>query len=371
MTSPAARQVAPDFIRGVAIVLMVFGHITYVGSTADAQARLTTWIYTFHMPIFLVVSGYFFDPAEALARKAEKTFRRFVVPYLIFLPLYLVGLIGVRRMGIGTNNTPPASVMDFLSAVFVHPHGAYWFLHALILMTVCFVIAAKIAALLRAGDASLLTLFALCLGLCCAGGILGSWVAAYFLIGMALTRGNMPIPASLPVGLIGMVGSVCFVETGAMAMSLAGLVWCLSIISVLAALARSGSGRFVGSVAWLGRNTLIILLGHAMFVVALKPARGLFLSLDPTGIVYALTVTAVAITGCLLMSVALDVFGVSLSLFGVARVYRPRRQSTAASHILPIRLSPGIVRGPGPMAPAGSRDRVPGLPQASPRRAAT
>ena len=323
MTTPAARLVAPDFVRGFAIVLMVFGHITYVGSTADAQARITNWIYTFHMPVFLFISGYFFNPDENSIKRAVKTVRRLVVPYAVFLSLYLIGLVAIQRIGVRTNNASPDSIVDFLNTVVVHPIGAYWFLHALILMTICFVIAKAAATVCNAGDASILILFTLSLGICCGIGILNSWVAAYYLAGMAFARGNMPIPGSLPVGLIGMVGSVFFMQTQTTTVSLAGLVWCLSIMSVLASLAHSQRCRLVDLVAWLGQNTLIILLCHSIFIVAMKPASRLFVDVDPSGLLYALAVTAVATTGCLLISVVLDSVGASALLFGAERVYRP------------------------------------------------
>jgi fucose 4-O-acetylase-like acetyltransferase len=249
-----------------------------------------------------------------------------VVPYLTFLPLYLIGLVAIKRIGVHSNNASPISIADLLNAVVVHPIGAYWFLHALIVMTFCFVIAKTVATLLNAGDPSILALFALSLAICSSIGILKSWVTAYYLAGMVLARGNMSIPASLSVGLVGMAGSVFFMQTQTTEMSLAGLAWCLSIISVLASLAQNRDGRLVDLVAWLGQNTLIILLCHAMFIVAMMPASGLFPGVHPSGILYALAVTALATTGCVIISVVLDVVGASLPLFGAERLYRPRRR---------------------------------------------
>ncbi|HAW18859.1 MAG TPA: hypothetical protein DCX14_01635 [Flavobacteriales bacterium] len=53
------RITAPDFIKGLCIILMVYGHITMIGTLDEAQNAIKEFIYTFHMQIFLLVSGFF------------------------------------------------------------------------------------------------------------------------------------------------------------------------------------------------------------------------------------------------------------------------------------------------------------------------
>ena len=121
------RQVIPDWIKGLAIVLMVYGHINHIGLFAALQKQAVGFIYTFHIPLFLIVSGFFFntnnDPSELLRKLA----RRLLVPYLLFVSLYLTGLILIQKTGIQTSNLPPDSFLDFLKIVFFYPRGVYWF----------------------------------------------------------------------------------------------------------------------------------------------------------------------------------------------------------------------------------------------------
>ena len=72
-----------DNIRFLLILLVVFGHMleTFGGTLKQA---MYAGIYTFHMPCFLFLTGYFakFEPARIV--------RRFVIPYLLFQVLYQV-----------------------------------------------------------------------------------------------------------------------------------------------------------------------------------------------------------------------------------------------------------------------------------------
>ncbi len=59
------RELLPDVLRGFAVLLVVLGHCIQEGSGEQysAQAlyfydKLYQWIYSFHMPLFMLVSGY-------------------------------------------------------------------------------------------------------------------------------------------------------------------------------------------------------------------------------------------------------------------------------------------------------------------------
>ena len=52
-----------DFLKGIAIFLMVMGHFLYGlhMPNNNGQYIIAQIIYTFHMPLFMFVSGYVFD----------------------------------------------------------------------------------------------------------------------------------------------------------------------------------------------------------------------------------------------------------------------------------------------------------------------
>ncbi|MBE0422039.1 acyltransferase family protein [Pseudoalteromonas nigrifaciens] len=79
------RDNSPDAIKGMCILLMVFGHVSYIGSFTSSLYTVKAFIYTFHMPLFLILSGYFFSFNANIQNSALKILKRIALPYLIFI----------------------------------------------------------------------------------------------------------------------------------------------------------------------------------------------------------------------------------------------------------------------------------------------
>ncbi len=65
MEKKSERALLPDLLRGFAVILVVFGHCIQEGSGAAYSIeqqyfddRLYQFIYSFHMPLFMMISGY-------------------------------------------------------------------------------------------------------------------------------------------------------------------------------------------------------------------------------------------------------------------------------------------------------------------------
>ena len=80
-----------DIMKGIGIILVVLGHISY-------NSILITWIYSFHMPLFFLISGFLFYKS----RKDGFIKRKLVgllTPYFCFsLLTYFYWLIIERNM---------------------------------------------------------------------------------------------------------------------------------------------------------------------------------------------------------------------------------------------------------------------------------
>ena len=64
----APRDAKMDNLKALLIFLVVFGHVMEaVMAHSGAAYALTCIIYSFHMPMFAMVSGYFFAKSGALA----------------------------------------------------------------------------------------------------------------------------------------------------------------------------------------------------------------------------------------------------------------------------------------------------------------
>ncbi len=76
-----------DMVKGIGIVLVVIGHSTYVSEP------VLTWLTSFHMPLFFVVSGMLFahkdSAAEPFGSYVRKRFCGMMIPYFWFSLIYL------------------------------------------------------------------------------------------------------------------------------------------------------------------------------------------------------------------------------------------------------------------------------------------
>lgn len=99
-------------IKGLLIVLVVLGHLLEVSSVIKTGAGFFTFkaIYSFHMPAFLFISGFFSKNLEKCYRTA---FNKYFVPYLV-----MMAIVSVTRL--------------FLTGKFSHnwfiPDFAAWYL---------------------------------------------------------------------------------------------------------------------------------------------------------------------------------------------------------------------------------------------------
>ena len=74
------RELLPDILRGFAIVLVVLGHCIQEGSgeqfkldTMYFNDKVYQFIYSFHMPLFMLISGYFaWDSMEKPQERKEQ-----------------------------------------------------------------------------------------------------------------------------------------------------------------------------------------------------------------------------------------------------------------------------------------------------------
>ena len=122
-----------DIAKGIGILLMIIGHIKL------EHEKITTFIYSFHMPLFFLISGYFF---KHRIKKDEIKYilRHLIIPYIITcLSIILYNCI---RLAIDQNYNEIINVIKEIgkSSLFgcgygmhygIRQIGAIWFLLAL------------------------------------------------------------------------------------------------------------------------------------------------------------------------------------------------------------------------------------------------
>ncbi|BCL39488.1 acyltransferase family protein [Nostoc sp. MS1] len=128
------------FIRGVAIILVVIGHIigyniSYgMRQVYNSDLSVLGWICdlinTFHMPTFFVVSGIAFAAFSKKDISYKKfftsKFHKLFIPLIVWCPPYFIFQSLTR--------SKPFSFADIINSV-IYPYEIFWFLHVLIFST--------------------------------------------------------------------------------------------------------------------------------------------------------------------------------------------------------------------------------------------
>lgn len=97
MLKEKERSVYLDVVKGMAIILVVLGHSIQYGTADSINGQyyddpLFIFIYSFHMPLFMLVSGYLFYGSvmrHTFKHNIKNRFSGLVVPFIVWNTLYL------------------------------------------------------------------------------------------------------------------------------------------------------------------------------------------------------------------------------------------------------------------------------------------
>lgn len=305
-----------DYVKGIMIFLMVMFHINYIESIQP----VTGIVYAFHMPVFLFYSGYFLSVSKPLKTRLYNIFRSLIIPYIIFEVLYLLMLYFAGALGFNfSNKIDNFSLSLLLYRIFVCPIGAYWYLHTIIIcMLAVYIVDRFIKDTMTAVITTGILFFVLSLTV---EGIKFE-NTLFFILGYYFKRNNISIPS----GLISLVAAVIIayltfstIERG----STASIGLTILIISFLYALYDLTKRYQITNIfTYLGRNTLIIVLIHPIFLNLFKLSLKWFQVIDSSGLVYVFINTIFTIAVSILISFIMDKLNISKLFFG-KKIYVP------------------------------------------------
>lgn len=139
MSTSQSRNEFIDLLRGTAVLLMVLGHCVQFGSGNEYlqnhlfyQNFVFKFIYTFHMPLFMTISGYlFYSTIERnsitggdIRLLVKKKFRSLILPIITFSILS-----EIFHIVNGKHNYAQEVVKDFILSL----KSRFWFLWAVFL----------------------------------------------------------------------------------------------------------------------------------------------------------------------------------------------------------------------------------------------
>ena len=127
-----ARDYGIDWLKAFAIVLMVLGHAIQYSLVSNFDSNIIfRLIYSFHMPLFICISGYLISPGKNIGF-LWKQFKLLIIPFLFWMIFYS---LYYRRMDLHNRNW--AILPNYYLQVFQSPgKGGLWFLWALYVIDV-------------------------------------------------------------------------------------------------------------------------------------------------------------------------------------------------------------------------------------------
>ena len=115
--TPRARVPLWDNARFIAITLVVAGHaITRLTGESDAALVVYLLIFSFHMPLFALISGYFSRSGAPTSAQLRRVLTDIIAPYLIFETIWTIVHIVVEGR-VNPNPTTASWTLWFLLAL--------------------------------------------------------------------------------------------------------------------------------------------------------------------------------------------------------------------------------------------------------------
>lgn len=312
-TKPQARILELDFLKCVFILLMIVFHLVYIGNRYPVAKA---FVYTFHMPGFLIISGYLLH-----VQKPVPQFLRYIqwifVPYLLMESGYVVmaSVLPIRE------HIQQLTFGLFLDKLFLHPLGPYWYLHTLMLCGIVTYVVAQFASHHRVW---MLLGMLFCLWVLALLGLV-TWInAVYFCVGVALRLYHRPFVDTFHPAwwsFIGIVLVAICVPNALQRHTIGGMLIVYFVISFLLWLYPYLSKGAAKISLFIGRNSLILLLFSPMFTVLSKLFQS-YLLFEPSGMLFMLVALLFTIVGSFTVAYILQKLHVTRYVFGKSRIIK-------------------------------------------------
>lgn len=305
-TLSTTRIEALDYLKCLFVLLMVAFHLAYF---ADGYPLLKQWVYTFHMPGFLLISGYLMRVDKTL-HQFSRTLLWLAIPYLILESSYITlsAFMPVR------DGIEHLTLSTFADKFFLHPLGPYWYLHTLILCGIGYFIVWK-----RRNYSTISRL--ILLGFYFAGLSfvqLVAWdVSLYFFLGVVIRQSKLSFlqvfrPSWL--AFIALLWLGCYPETFHKG-SLGGLITVYLVISAALAVFPHLLPNIKRAALFLGRNSLALFLFSPIFTMVCKIFIP-YLAFDSSRLLFLALSLPLCVLGALAVCKVLDALHLSPWVLG-------------------------------------------------------
>ena len=296
-----------DYLKCIMIILMIGFHLVYFSELHPYAKQV---VYTFHMPVFLLISGYlmnFNKPATLFF----KTILWLAVPYIVMESGYIMAasILPIRE------HIDNLTIGVLINKLLINPIGPYWYLQTLILCGTTYY------AIFKLSESKFFTQFILTgifYFLFSQFGLVSLSLSLYFLTGIVIRNSTLSFLDIFRSSFLSIIALAFLIinpdnlhsDSGSgILIVYMSISFCLTIYSHL-------KGLVLSIMLFLGRNTLVLFLFSPIFTIMCKQFIPI-LSFDPTGLLFLLVSLIVCVTGSLAVGWIMD--ACRLSSFFVGR----------------------------------------------------
>ena len=319
MEVPAKKRIGElDFLKCVFILLMVVFHLVYIG---DKYPYAKDLVYTFHIPAFLLISGYLM-PVEKKAGAFMRSMFWIFIPYLVMESGYVLmsSILPVRE------KIDNLTLDLFMEKIFLSPMGPYWYLHTLILCGVGYYVVTKLMKGVTETLPMLITLSLVYVGLSYGVGLILPSSALYFMLGCILKQVDIPFLSFFRGSWWSVAPFILLTvyPENLERFTLAGILITYLAVSLVLAIYKLLPHCLQTIGCYIGSHSLLLLVFSPLFTISVKPLIPLF-AFDSTGMVFLFVALSITVVGCFSITWVMDKMGISRFFFGKDRALLPCR----------------------------------------------
>ncbi len=303
-----------DYLKSIFIILMVIFHLVYIG---DKYPYLKQIVYTFHMPAFLVISGYLTNIRQS-AFHFLQTMCWIFIPYAIMETGYVAmsSLLSVRE------KVNEITLPVIFHKVFVAPIGPYWYLHTLVICSTVYYTVSKVCYKLK-GLSMLIIVGSILAILSYKLQILSFSNALYFILGATVYQSKLNFTLIFQPSALAILPLIvlCTFSSNLDRSTLAGVAITCFVMSFFIWIYAYLSENIKRLSHFIGENTLPILLFSPIFTLLSKTFIPLF-SFDNSGLCFMFTAVLFTVTGCFAIAWTMDKMHLSPYFCGKTKLLR-------------------------------------------------
>lgn len=296
-----------DFLKAVFIVLMVAFHLVYF---SEGYPYIKQFVYTFHMPGFLLISGFLSKVNKSVKSFASSILWLFI-PYLIMESGYVLmaSFLPIN------DHVDGLSLSLFLKKLFINPLGPYWFLHTLIICKVLSYTVTRLADKLTLLSRSII--IGILFWLVSRAGLMTLSYSFYFLAGFVLSQSRLRFDELFKPSIWALPALAILLtrRQWLYCHKVSGILIVYFVISLCLFIFPYIKGKCKSACLYLGRNSLVIYLFSPIFTICCKFLIPL-LAFDPTRLIFLVISLIVCIFGSFSIARILEICKVSRLMFG-------------------------------------------------------